>query len=95
MDTSCLIASCTPTVRSKFEFQLNGQRPQTLLSCRAVHGGAAGVVNHHGFDADDVEHMAERYLDERPGGAVPPRSPSPPRPRCAPGGAVAGTYVQI
>ena len=53
-----------------------------MLGGRGRHAGAAALVDHHGADAEDVEHMAERYLDERPGGAVPPCSPSPPRPRC-------------
>lgn len=42
------------------------------------------LVQHFGPDAEDVEHMAERYVDEEMPGAVQLAPLSDPRPRSAP-----------
>lgn len=39
------------------------------------------LVQHFGPDAEDVEHMSERYIDDQMPGAVQVPRPEDPRPR--------------
>lgn len=45
------------------------------------HGDKTRLVQHFGYDAEDVEHTAERYLDEELPGAVQVWPQEDPRPR--------------
>ena len=49
-----------------------------------VQSDRTRLVQHFGADAEDVEHMAERYLDEQMPGAVQLAPVSDPRPRSGP-----------